>query len=310
MGERVTLRVKNWKKYQHYKDRPDIKKVAWVKLHCELVNDFGFAKLSDHMAITLVLLWTIAAKSDGEITSDATELSFSIRRTVTPEDLRALVAADFLIDEDSTLENSRETIEKPRDPLEQRRGEEEERRGEERVLFSVPLNDEQFETLWTPTPRKQGKADCRAIVNRWQKKANASPDETLARFSGGIARYLAARRFPGQEWKHATTLFNEIARGNWDEPVTEAPLSSDRIDGDRFSSSEPTAEKRRAEYDWMRECIDEWQSTNGPIATVAEQREVQKTYGFGWLRWLELEAEFNPIRDGPRLSDSEQPAAQ
>lgn len=107
----MSLKIKNWERFQHYKDRPDVKRLTWVRLHCEVVNDFEFAALSDHLAIVLVLLWAVGAKDDGAIPEDPARLSFLLRRQVTLGDLKSLVSHGFLIDEDGSLENSTEPLE-------------------------------------------------------------------------------------------------------------------------------------------------------------------------------------------------------
>lgn len=55
----VYLRVKNWKEWQHYKDREP----PWVKLHSKLLRDSGFLELGEVQQWQLVRIWMVAAQS-------------------------------------------------------------------------------------------------------------------------------------------------------------------------------------------------------------------------------------------------------
>jgi hypothetical protein len=56
-------RIKNWSKFQHYKDRAP----PWIKLHRELLDNIDYHMLSGEAAKALPLLWLIASESDGSI---------------------------------------------------------------------------------------------------------------------------------------------------------------------------------------------------------------------------------------------------
>lgn len=51
--------IKNWKKWQHYKDREP----PWVKIHSRLLADDGFMGLSEADQWQLVRIWLVAARS-------------------------------------------------------------------------------------------------------------------------------------------------------------------------------------------------------------------------------------------------------
>jgi hypothetical protein len=61
------LRVKNWSQFQHYKDRNPL----WIKLYISLLDDYEFARLSDAQRGHLILIWTLASKTDGILPNDA-----------------------------------------------------------------------------------------------------------------------------------------------------------------------------------------------------------------------------------------------
>lgn len=178
---------------------------------------------------------------------------------------------------------------------------------ESKASVSVPLTDEQFAALWSLVPRKQDKADCRTIVNTWQKKRNATPEDTAAHFSGGIARYLAAPRFTGQEWKHGKTLFNEIARGNWDECVTEAPLSSERVDGDRAPHSKPGDDGSSVAemLEYFAPIVDEWIAKNGEPTTPEEKNNFRNHVRLPGLMTFD---EWQRLREANAIRHAEKPS--
>jgi hypothetical protein len=54
------LRVKNWTKFQHYRDRRPV----WIKFHWrDLKNDDGFGELTEFEQWQLVRIWGMAANS-------------------------------------------------------------------------------------------------------------------------------------------------------------------------------------------------------------------------------------------------------
>jgi len=53
------IRIKNWKKYQHYKGRTP----PWIKLHAGLLDDYEFECLTDMNKIQLIAIWLLASRS-------------------------------------------------------------------------------------------------------------------------------------------------------------------------------------------------------------------------------------------------------
>jgi hypothetical protein len=88
------LRVKNWSKFQHYKDRCP----PWIKLHRELLNDRKFMALTPADRGNLLLVWLLAAEYDGSIPDDPTEVAWRLR--MPSIDLSPLIAAGFLLVDD------------------------------------------------------------------------------------------------------------------------------------------------------------------------------------------------------------------
>jgi len=57
---------RNWKKFQHYKDR----KPPWIKLHIELLDDYDFGQLTDMQQLVLLKIWMLYAKLGKPIPND------------------------------------------------------------------------------------------------------------------------------------------------------------------------------------------------------------------------------------------------
>jgi hypothetical protein len=68
------LKIKNWKRFQHFKDR----KPPWVKLYHDLLDDIKWHELDPEAAKHLVMMWLIASENDGCL-PPLKELSFRLR---------------------------------------------------------------------------------------------------------------------------------------------------------------------------------------------------------------------------------------
>lgn len=81
-------RIKNWKKFQHYKDRDPL----WIKLHLSLMKDLNYLSLTDKAKITLIHCWMVGAEmwkpekevepllpSDGKLLKTLLKLDGNIR---------------------------------------------------------------------------------------------------------------------------------------------------------------------------------------------------------------------------------------
>ncbi|HZR62990.1 MAG TPA: hypothetical protein VFA80_18750 [Xanthobacteraceae bacterium] len=70
----MAARVKNWKKFQHFKDR----KPPWIKLYRDLLDDPDWHELSGDEAKALVMIWLVASENDGNL-PDTRKLAFRLR---------------------------------------------------------------------------------------------------------------------------------------------------------------------------------------------------------------------------------------
>lgn len=60
------FRVKNFERFQHYKDRSP----PWIKLYNELLDDYEFGLLPDATKMHLIAIWLLASRSENKIPFD------------------------------------------------------------------------------------------------------------------------------------------------------------------------------------------------------------------------------------------------
>jgi hypothetical protein len=102
-----TFSVKNFERFQHYKDRSP----PWIKLYNELLDDYQFACLQDASKMHLIGIWLLASRSDNRLPYDSAWVAKRINAT-TKVDLAALVSAGFLI-VDQELQSPEQDASKP-----------------------------------------------------------------------------------------------------------------------------------------------------------------------------------------------------
>lgn len=97
-----SLRVKNWDRYQHYKDRCP----PWIKLATDTFQNYEFSRLSDASKLLALCIWTLASRSKaGEVPNDFEYLKAQgcLGPMVKPEHLKELVLQGFLESDSEAL---------------------------------------------------------------------------------------------------------------------------------------------------------------------------------------------------------------
>lgn len=88
----TTFSVKNFERFQHYKDRSP----PWIKLYNELLDDYNFSKLPDASKWHLIAIWLLASRSDNKIPYDAAWIAGRINAN-TPVDLEIFAHLGFIV---------------------------------------------------------------------------------------------------------------------------------------------------------------------------------------------------------------------
>lgn len=92
------LKVKNWEKFQHYKDRNP----PWIKLHRTLLDDYEFSCLQDASKAHLMLIWLFASQKNGLIPDDPAFLKMKLGLELEP-DLKLLTDKGLLSPEHDAI---------------------------------------------------------------------------------------------------------------------------------------------------------------------------------------------------------------
>ncbi len=90
------LQVKNFEKFQHYRDRAPI----WIKLYAYLLSDYEFGRLEDTAKAHLMLIWVLASQTGNKLPNDPGWIQTRIGAR-DPVDVGNLIATGWLIDTDS-----------------------------------------------------------------------------------------------------------------------------------------------------------------------------------------------------------------
>lgn len=93
--------VKNFGKFQHYRDRAP----QWIKLYSSTLEDYDFAALPDVAKGHLMSIWLLAGRMDNKIPWDPQFIAAKIGAR-SPVDLDALFKAGFIIAYDADTANS------------------------------------------------------------------------------------------------------------------------------------------------------------------------------------------------------------
>ena len=171
------MRIKNWKKFQHFKDR----RPPWIKLHREILDQRDINLISDKSFRVLIGLWLLAAEDEQKEGNlpDIEEIAFRLRekKSVITSCLGELKS--FVLQGDITMISERYQVGPP---------EAEERRGEESIytltsgppkknISSPTSHNVAFDKFWEVYPNKKGKGAARKAWNK--AKINGKLDMIL-----------------------------------------------------------------------------------------------------------------------------------
>ena len=121
------LRIANWEKYQHYKNRNP----RWVKLYIDIFNRPNWISLDDKSKFLLLICLGIGAICDGKIPKCAKTLQ-KISNLRRKPDLKPLIDIGFLIPDASKM-------------LDREENNKNKRREEDKKPFNELTEDELFE---------------------------------------------------------------------------------------------------------------------------------------------------------------------
>lgn len=248
---KATFSVKNFSKYQHYKDRTP----PWIKLYNELLADYEYGLLPDASKSHLIAIWLLASRTDNRIPLDPQWIAKQISATE-PVDLSVLRNAGFIEYEQSCSDPLAECLQDAR--LEKRtslvEAEVEQtlpgKPGGAVVAKTIP---EDFETFWKAYngPKNSKKPDA---LKAWAATAKIRPPLTdLLRAAANYSAWVVEegrkqkRDYPKQH--HSTWLRGEMWNnyGDGGTALTPEEIAANKDRRDRLM--------KQGAYDPMRQVI-------------------------------------------------------
>jgi hypothetical protein len=211
----VTFSVKNFERFQHYKDRSP----PWIKLYNELLDDYSFGLLPDASKLHLVAIWLLASRSNNRIPHDSVWIAKRISATE-KVDLDLLRAAGFIELQDADMAQA---ARKPDADPERESETEEETEDSSGPPDAPPSNHDsspriagqkkytaEFESFWQGYPTDALMSKSKAF-EKWRRLSAADRAAAVAALPGFRAhcandptyrpvhaeRFLSQRRFDG-----------------------------------------------------------------------------------------------------------------
>lgn len=148
----MTLTPKNWKSFQHYKDREP----AWIKLHKGLLDDFAFSRLPVASRALAPLLWLLASEYEsGDITCSFEEIAYRLRMPESEfvDSLKPLIDAGFFILASTMLAEPEQDACLEKDTYTRKEVEGEK---DSRSVADATRPPAKFEEFWKAYPRREG----------------------------------------------------------------------------------------------------------------------------------------------------------
>ena len=152
--------VKNFEKFQHYKDRSP----PWIKLYNDLLDDYEFGRLQDASKMHLVAIWLLASRYENEIPWDAKWIATRINAK-SPVDLDALESAGF-IQKINMVQNASDAL------AERKQTARPETEGETEVEKKDISSEKDFDEWYSAYPRHEAKGAARKAYATARKKAD------------------------------------------------------------------------------------------------------------------------------------------
>ena len=193
-------RVRNWAKYQHYKNRNP----PWIKLHVEILASEDWVMMDDASKLLAIVCMIVAAKYDGSVPANPNYIKRVAYISKQP-DFKPLIECGFL----EVQADARNMLADASTMLASARPEKEKEAEKEREIISITTAsrrseiDKGFDGFWLLCPRKIGKG---AAKKAYAKAVQTTSPDVLKE---AMRRYAASRvGEPEQYTKHPATWLN------------------------------------------------------------------------------------------------------
>lgn len=148
------MHIRNWKKFQHYKDRNP----PWIKLHFSLLSSKDWVMLDDASRVLAIACMLIASRDDGKIPNDLLYIKRVAYLNSVPN-LKPLIDIGFVVIDDDDASVCKQMLADARP--------ETEAETEKNPPISPLRGDDGFDFFWKAYPKKIGKDRAWVI---WKRK--------------------------------------------------------------------------------------------------------------------------------------------
>lgn len=235
--------VKNWKEFQHYKDRSP----TWIKLHKYLLDDYEFHSLPVASRALAPMLWLLASEyedaSSGVIEGTDQKICFRLRMSVEEfvKAIKPLIEKGFIIS-DSTVLAEPERDASPEKEESKRHIEKKEEVETERD--SQPKN---FELFWKAFPNKRKGNREKGLGAYRQAMKRATEEEIYA----GLENYTRSDEVARGFAKGAAAWLNDD-RWSFDYSAPRATANGKSAYGDSLQAAAEAARRVLDEKEGLR----------------------------------------------------------
>jgi hypothetical protein len=233
------MEIKNWSKFQHFKDR----KPPWVKLYRDLLDDIEWHELDPKAAKVLVMLWLIASEDDGHI-PPIKQLAFRLRMAEKDTEVCVSKLNHWMIQDDiNTISEKYQS-----DSLEtERETEKEERQKATVVATPTGVSDSVWQDFKTLRKAKKAPITQRAIdgIKAEADKAGWSMEQALSECC--VRGWQAFKA----EWVAPKPTFADIAKVTVPSKTERDPALV-KLDEDKARTGPPPADIRAKIMDALK----------------------------------------------------------
>ena len=209
------MHIKDWKRFQHYKDRNP----PWVKLHNSLLDDTDYHELNPEAAKVLPLIWLVASEysTDGSL-PDIKRLAFRLHyaSNVLAELIKEL--NHWIIIDDSDMLAPCKQDATPETETEAKG--ETKAKGEEETKQRACALDTEFSEFWSAYPNKKKKQNARKAYEKARKAVSAELILTAVYRQKGWTEW---KKDGGKYIPHPATWLNG---GCWDDEQQPTEVAS------------------------------------------------------------------------------------
>lgn len=228
----VKYRIKNWEKYQHYKDRNP----PWIKLHVETLSSADWVTLADASKLLMIVCMILASKENGVFVGDLDYIKRVAYLDKRP-DLTPLIKCGFI---EEVLADASASKQKQADVRPEKEAEAEKEKKDTPVVPKGTSRPEGF-NRWYLGEGVEGysgyphKVAVDGAIRAWEKRRKAGTLPSVDVLIAATKAYIA-RKPERIDWANPATWLNG---GRWqDEPAL-------------IPNSPAEAAKSRTDDDWL-----------------------------------------------------------